>query len=553
MSQTAAGLLQIAVLITALAAAYRPLGDYMARVYTSVRHLRAERWIYRAVGVDADGDQRWTAYLRGMLAFSLVSVLFLYLMLRVQRWLPWNTGMGDVNAHGAFNTAASFVSNTNWQWYSGESTMSYLTQMAGLAVQNFVSAAVGMAIAVALIRGITRRRTDRVGNFWVDLVRGCVRILLPLSVIGAIVLMSAGVVQNLVAPEHITTLAGGGQDIMTGPVASQESIKELGTNGGGFFNANSAHPFEAPTAFSSLFEVFLILLIPFALTRTFGTMAGSRKHGYALLAAMGVIWILMVAGVTYSELQHHGSALQAAGGATEGKETRFGIFLSALFAVSTTATSCGAVNSFHDSYTALGGGGLILNMVLGEVAPGGVGSGLYGMLIMALLAVFLSGLMVGRTPEFLGKKIQSREIRLIALYSLTTPALVLIFTGIAIMVPGAREQMLNSGPHGLSEVLYAYASGSNNNGSAFAGLTVSTPFYNTTIGIAMLLGRFVPMVFVLALAGSLGRQQPVPATAGTLPTYRPLFVGMTVATVLIVTGLTFFPMLALGPLAEGLA
>lgn len=553
MSQTAAGLLQIGVLVTVLAAVYRPLGDYMARVYTTTRHLRVERWIYRAVGVDADADQRWTAYLRGMLAFSVVSVLFLYLIMRVQKWLPWNTGMDNVNPHGAFNTAASFVSNTNWQWYSGESTMSYLTQMAGLAVQNFVSAAVGMAIAIALIRGIIRRRTDQVGNFWVDLVRGSLRILLPLSVIGAVVLMSAGVVQSLAAPEHVTTLAGGGQNLMTGPVASQEAIKELGTNGGGFYNANSAHPFEDPTAFTSLFEIFMILLIPFVLTRTFGAMAGSLKHGYAILAAMFVIWILMVGGVTYAELQHHGSAISTAGGAMEGKETRFGIFLSALFAVSTTATSCGAVNSFHDSYTALGGGGLILNMVLGEVAPGGVGSGLYGMLIMALLAVFLCGLMVGRTPEFLGKKIQSREIRLIALYALTTPALVLVFTGIAIMIPGAREQMLNHGPHGLSEVLYAYASGSNNNGSAFAGLTVSTPFYDTTIGIAMLLGRFVPMVFVLALAGSLGEQQPVPATAGTLPTYRPLFVGMTVATVLIVAGLTFFPMLALGPLAEGLA
>jgi len=553
MSQTAAGLLQIGVLITALAAVYRPLGDYMARVYGSSRHLRVERWVYKAVGVDADADQRWTAYLRGLLAFSAVSVLLLYLIQRVQKWLPLNIGMDNVNTHTAFNTAASFVSNTNWQSYSGESTMSHLTQMAGLAVQNFVSAAVGMAVAIALIRGLIRRRTDQVGNFWVDLVRGSLRILLPLSVVAAIVLMAGGVVQNLAGPEHLTTLAGGGQDFLTGPVASQESIKELGTNGGGFFNANSAHPFEGPTAFISLFEIFLILLIPFSLTRTFGTMSGSVKHGYALFAVMFVIWALMVAGITASELQHHGSALQSAGGAMEGKETRFGIFLSALFAASTTGTSCGAVNSFHDSFTPFGGGLTILNMALGEVAPGGVGTGLYGMLIVAMLAVFLGGLMVGRTPEFLGKKLQSREIRLIALYTLTTPALVLIFTGIALMVPSARDSMLNSGPHGLSEVLYAYTSGSNNNGSAFAGLTASTPFYNTTIGIAMLLGRFVPMVFALALAGSLGRQQPVPATAGTLPTYKPLFVGMTVATVLIITGLTFFPVLALGPLAEGLA
>jgi K+-transporting ATPase ATPase A chain len=365
--------------------------------------------------------------------------------------------------------------------------------------------------------------------------------------------VSAGVVQNLAAPHEIATLAGGTQHIPGGPVASQEVIKELGTNGGGFYNANSAHPFEDPTAFTSLFEIFLILVIPVALTRTFGTMVGSVKHGAAILAVMGTIFALSLAGITAAELHHGGSALNAAGGAMEGKETRFGVWLSALFATATTSTSTGAVNSFHDSFTPLGGGLTILNMALGEITPGGVGSGMYGMLVMAMLTVFLGGLMVGRTPEFLGKKLRSREIRLVALYTLTTPALVLVFTGIALLVPSARASMLNAGPHGFSEVLYAYTSGSNNNGSAFAGLTASTPFYDTTIGVAMLLGRFVPMVFALALAGSLAEQKPVPVTAGTLPTYKPLFVGMTVAVVLIVTGLTFFPALALGPLAEGLA
>jgi K+-transporting ATPase ATPase A chain len=553
MSPAAAGLIQIGVLVTALAAVYVPLGDHMARVYSGGRHLRAERWIYKLVGVDPDSDQRWTSYARGLLAFSAVSVLFLYLLQRVQKWLPLNLGMGDVHPHTAFNTAASFVANTNWQSYSGESTMGHLVQMSGLAVQNFVSAAVGMAVAAALFRAFARRRADHLGNFWVDLVRGSLRILLPIAIIGTVVLVSAGVVQNLAAPHDVATLAGGAQHIPGGPVASQEVIKELGTNGGGFYNANSAHPFEDPTAFTSLFEIFLILVIPVALTRTFGTMVGSVKHGAAILAVMGTIFALSLAGITAAELSHGGSALHTAGGAMEGKETRFGVWLSALFATATTSTSTGAVNSFHDSFTPLGGGLTILNMALGEITPGGVGSGMYGMLVMAMLTVFLGGLMVGRTPEFLGKKLRSREIRLIALYTLTTPALVLTFTGIALMVPSARASMLNSGPHGFSEVLYAYTSGSNNNGSAFAGLSAGTPFYDTTIGMAMLFGRFVPIVFALALAGSLAKQRPVPVTAGTLPTYKPLFIGMTVAVVLIVTGLTFFPALALGPLAEGLS
>ena len=553
MSQTSAGLIQIGILITALGALWAPLGDYMARVYTSPRHLRVERWIYKIVGVDPNADQRWTAYARGLLAFSLMSMLFLYLLQRVQKWLPLNLGMDNVDAATSFNTAASFTANTNWQSYSGETTMGHLVQMAGLAVQNFVSAAVGIAVAAALFRAIARRRADNIGNFWADLVRGSLRLLLPMAIIGAVILMSAGVVQSFTAPHTVATLAGGTQQIPGGPVASQEVIKVLGTNGGGFFNANSAHPFEGPNAFSSLFEILLILVIPVALTRTFGRMVGSVKHGVAILAVMATIFTMSLAGITAAELHHGGSALNAAGGAMEGKETRFGIWLSALFATATTSTSTGAVNSFHDSFTPLGGGLTILNMALGELSPGGVGTGMYAMLIMAMLTVFLGGLMVGRTPEFLGKKIRSREIRLVALYTLTTPALVLLFTGVAMMVPGARASMLNSGPHGFSEVLYAYTSGSNNNGSAFAGLDAGTPFYNATIGMAMLLGRFVPIMFTLALAGSLANQRPVPVTTGSLPTYKPLFVGMTVAVVLIVTGLTFFPALALGPLAEGLA
>jgi len=552
MSDTTAGLLQAGALITALALCYLPLGGYLASVFTSERDLRAERIVYRLVGVDPKADQRWSVYAASVLAFSLVSVVLLYGLQRLQGDLPLSLGFPGVDPALAFNTAASFVTNTNWQAYSGEATMGHLTQMAGLAVQNFVSAAVGIAVAVAVIRGFTRSKTDRLGNFWVDLVRCVVRVLLPLSIVAAVALIAIGAVQNFSSGTDVTTLVGGHQTITGGPVASQEAIKELGTNGGGFYNANSSHPFESPNPLSNWFENFLLLLIPVSLTRTFGVLVGDKRQGYALLATMGAIWGMLVTAVTLLEVNHPGTAYQAAGAAMEGKETRFGEWASSLWAVSTTGTSTGAVNSFHDSFTSLGGGALIFNMGLGEVAPGGVGSGLYGLLVLAIMTVFVAGLMVGRTPEYLRKKITGREIKLVSLYILTMPLVVLIGTAIAMSFDTTRSSMLSSGPHGLSEVLYAFMSAGNNNGSAFAGLTANTPFYNVALGLAMLLGRFLPIVLVLALAGSLARQQKVPETGGTLPTHGPLFVGMLTGVAVIVAGLTFFPVLALGPLAEGL-
>ncbi|WP_424216892.1 potassium-transporting ATPase subunit KdpA (plasmid) [Streptomyces sp. BI20] len=553
MDDRIAGLLQGVALIGALALSYRPLGDHMAKVYSSERHHRPERWIYRAIGANPDAEMRWPAYLRGVLAFSTAGVLFLYGLQRLQGVLPGSLGFAAVSPAQAFNTAASFVANTNWQSYAGEQTMGHLVQTGGLAVQNFVSAAVGMAVAVALVRGFARSRTGELGNFWADLVRGTVRILLPLAVVGAVVLVACGVIQNFAGIHEVGQFAGGARQWNGGAVASQEVIKELGTNGGGYFNANSAHPLENPSAFSNLFEIFLILVIPFSLTRTFGRMVGDLRQGWAILGVMGVIWLAFTGLMTWTEYAHHGAAFQAAGGAMEGKETRFGIAGSALFSVASTLTSTGAVNSFHSSYTGLGGGLQLLGMQLGEIAPGGVGSGLYGMLIMAIIAVFIAGLMVGRTPEYLGKKIGTREIKFAALYILVTPAVVLGFTALAMALPSARASMLNGGAHGFSEVLYAYTSAGNNNGSAFAGLNANTDWYNVTTGLAILLGRFLPMVLVLALAGSLAEQTPVPVTAGTLRTDKPLFGGLLVGSILIVTGLTYFPALALGPLAEGLA
>ena len=545
---------QILLLVAILAAVHVPLGNYMARVFTSPKHLRVERAGYRAMRVDPDADQRWSTYLLSVLGFSLASVLFLYALERLQDRLPLSIGMSAMDPAGAWNTAVSFTTNTNWQWYSGEAAAGHLLQMGGLAVQNFVSAAVGIAVVVALIRGFTRSRADgRVGNFWADLTRTVVRILLPMAFVSAIVLIAMGVIQNLSAPAEITTLAGGTQSVLGGPVASQEVIKQLGTNGGGFFNANSAHPFENPTALSNLFVIFLMLVIPFSLPRTFGVMVGDRRQGWAIFAAMGTLWAGAVALLTWAELSGPGLVPQAVGAAMEGKETRFGAAASALFAASTTSTSTGAVNSMHDSLTAAGGGIAIFNMQLGEITPGGTGSGLYGMLILAIVAVFIAGLMVGRTPEYLGKKIGRREITLVALYVLTTPAIVLIGTGIAIAVPDGRAGILNAGSHGLSEVLYAFTSAGNNNGSAFAGLTVATPFYNTLLGLAMLAGRFVPMALVLALAGQFASQKTVPPSAGTLPTHQPLFVGLLVTVVLVVVGLTYIPVLSLGPIAEALS
>ncbi|MFF8729009.1 potassium-transporting ATPase subunit KdpA [Streptomyces sp. NPDC015171] len=553
MGPVLAGVLQLLALIGALALVYIPLGTYMARVYSSRKHLRLEKWIYKGIGADPDTEMTWTAYLRGILAFSAVGVLFLYLLQRLQGVLPGSMGFSSVNPAQSFNTAVSFVTNTNWQSYYGEQTMGHVVQTAGLAVQNFVSAAVGMAVAVALVRGFARSRTGELGNFWSDLVRGTVRILVPIAVVGALVLVACGALQNFSGIHEVGQFMGGSQQWNGGAVASQEAIKELGTNGGGYFNANSAHPFENPTPFTNLFEIFLILVIPFSLTRTFGVLVGSVRQGYAILAAMGAIWLGFTALMMWTEFAHHGPALQAAGGAMEGKEVRFGVGGSSIFAVATTLTSTGAVDSFHSSFTGLGGGVTMLSMMLGEIAPGGTGSGLYGILIMAVIAVFIAGLMVGRTPEYLGKKIGGREMKLAACYILITPALVLVFTAASMALPTPPNSMLNSGAHGFSEVLYAFTSAANNNGSAFAGLNANTDWFNTMTGIAMLLGRFLPMVFVLALAGSLAEQKPVPATAGTLRTEKPLFTGLLVGAILIITGLTYFPALALGPLAEGLA
>jgi len=552
------GILQAATLVVALVLVYRPLGDYLARVFLSGRDGIVERGVYRLIGVDPRAEQSWSAYARGVIAFSLVGVLIVYGLQRVQAVLPWSLGLPAVPEGLAFNTAVSFVTNTNWQSYSPEATMGYTVQLAGLAVQNFVSAAVGIAVAIALVRGLASRHSGTIGNFWVDLVRTCGRILLPLSVIAAIILIAAGVVQNFAGFTDVHTLAGATQAIPGGPVASQEAIKELGTNGGGFYNANSAHPFENPTPWTSLFEVFLLLVIPFSLPRAFGRIIGDDRQGTAIVVAMAVIAAASLVVLTWFETTTGGTAVKAAGAAMEGKEQRFGIFGSTLFATATTLTSTGAVNSMHDSYTALGGMMPMFNMMLGEVAPGGVGSGLYGMLVIAIIAVFVGGLLVGRTPEYVGKKIGPREMKLASLYILITPTLALAGAALSFAIPGVRQDVenvsiLNPGTHGLSEVLYAFTSAANNNGSAFAGLTANTPWLNTALGVVMLLGRFVPIVIVLALAGSVAQQDIVPSTAGTLPTYRPQFVGLLVAVTLIVVALTYFPVLALGPLAEGLS
>jgi K+-transporting ATPase ATPase A chain len=553
MSAAVSAGLQVLALVAVLAAAYRPLGDYMARVLASDRHWRIERGIYRGIGVDASADQRWPVYLRSVLAFSLVSMVVLYAILRLQAYLPYSLGREGMPALQSLNTAFSFVTNTNWQSYSGEAALGYSAQMAGLAVQNFLSAAVGIAVAVALVRGFARTRTDRLGNFWVDLTRITLRILLPGAAVFAVVLVIAGVVQNFSGDTTIATLTGGTQTIPGGPVASQEAIKELGTNGGGFYNANSAHPFENPNGFTNLVEIFLLLVIPFSLTRTFGRMVGDLRQGYAILAVMAGIFTATTSLLIWAEVAHQGAALQLAGAATEGKEVRVGVPMSALWASATTSTSTGAVNSMHDSFTPYGGGLAILNMLLGEVTPGGTGSGLYGMLVAAIVAVFVAGLMVGRTPEYLGKKIRAREMKLVSLYILTTPALVLLGLAAAMATETGRASIHNPGAHGLSEVLYGFASASNNNGSAFAGLGANTDFYNVALAVAMALGRLLPICFVLALAGSLAQQGKAPATAGTLPTHRPQFVLLVIGVVLIVAGLTFVPALALGPLAEGLS
>jgi K+-transporting ATPase ATPase A chain len=554
MNSTAAGWLQFALLVAALAACYVPLGNYMARIFTAKEHWKVERGIYKLTGIDPEADMRWSVYVRSMLAFSFVSVLVVYLVERTQHWLFLSIGMANVTPDTAWNTAVSFTTNTNWQNYAGEATMGYLTQMSALMVQQFMSAAVGLVVAIALIRGFTRSRTDRLGNFWVDLTRAVLRLLLPLSVIGALILIAGGVIDNFAAYHTVTTLSGAHQTIIGGPIGSQEIIKDMGNNGGGFLNVNSAHPFENPNPFTNWFEIFILLLIPFATPRAFGKMVGDNRQGYALVAAMVIIWAAAVGGISFFEA-HLGTAgvgPQLAHGAMEGVEVRNGTPGCSLFAASTTVTSTGAVNCFHDSLTPFGGGIALFDIALGEIAPGGIGAGMYGILVLAIVTVFVAGLMVGRTPEYIGKKIRPQEMKYAALYFLTLPVIILTAAGLSIGLKVGQKAIFNPGPHGLSEIVYAFASMANNNGSAFGGLGTGATWYQVSGGIVMLLGRFAPEIFALGLAGSLARQSPVPASAGTLDTRTPLFVGLLVGVILILVGLTYFPALALGPFAEGL-
>ena len=556
------GWLQILIFCGIVVLLVKPLGGYMTRVFTGERTLLTpllrpiERGLYRLAGTSESEEQHWTTYTAAMLFFNLAGLLALYLLLRSQGALPLNpAGMAGLPPELAFNTAASFVTNTNWQNYGGEGTMSYLSQMAGLSVQNFVSAATGIAIAVALIRAFARRSARTLGNFWVDLTRSILYLLLPICVVGALVLVWQGVPQNLGAYTIATTLEGARQTIAQGPVASQMMIKHLGTNGGGFFNVNAAHPFENPTALTNLIHMVAIFAIGAALTNVFGRMVGNPKQGWAIFAAMG---ILFLAGVTLcywaeasgNPLLH---ALGLDGGNMEGKETRFGVTLSALFAVVTTAASCGAVNAMHDAFTALGGMIPLINMQLGEIIIGGVGAGFYGILLFVVVAIFVAGLMVGRTPEYLGKKIEAKEVKMAMLAVLCLPLAMLGFTAVAIVLPTGVASIANAGPHGFSEVLYAYTSATANNGSAFGGLSGNTPWYNITLGLAMLMGRFLVIIPAMAIAGSLVGKKIVPESAGTFPTHGPLFVGLLVGVILVVGGLTFFPALALGPIVEHLA
>lgn len=554
MGDTGAGLVQVSLLLLALAVVYQPFGGYLAQVFTGQKHWRVERVIYRVVRVDPNSEQRWTTYAAGVLGFGLVSALMLYLLQRIQPWLPFYFGRGAIDPKTAFNNAVSFATNTNWQSYVPESVMGHAVQMLGLTVHNFVSAGMGVAVAVALIRGFIRHRSDRLGNFWVDLTRSVVRILLPISFVVALVLVGLGASMSLRSGVAVTGLDGAHHTIALAPTASQEAIKELGTNGGGIFNANSAHPFENPNAWSNLIEIFLLLVIPVCLTRALGVMVGDKRQGHVLLSVMTLLWVGILTMTWWAEAHPNGPAALVAGSSLEGKEQRFGIPASVLFATSTTGTSTGAVNSAHDSYSGLGGAGPLFHMMLGEISPGGVGTGIYGILVLAIIAVFLAGLMVGRTPEYLGKKLGRREVTFASISILVMPALVLLGTGLALALPSVTSSALaNPGPHGLSEVLYAYTSVSNNNGSAFAGLTATNDFYESTLGIAMVLGRFIPILAALALAGALAAQKKIPATAGTLPTTGALFASMLGGTALLVAGLTFVPALALGPIAEALA
>jgi K+-transporting ATPase ATPase A chain len=554
MSSTTAGWLQFALLVVALAACYVPLGNYMAKIFTSDKDWRVERGFYKLIGIDRTADQKWSVYLRSMLAFSFISVLFLYGIQRLQTIFPYGQGLPAVTPDTAWNTAASFVTNTNWQNYAGEATMGYVTQMSGLVVQQFLSAAVGLCVAIAMIRGFVRSRTDKLGNFWVDVTRCVIRLLIPIAIVGGLILIAGGAIENFHAYQTVTTLAGGHQTIPGGPVGSSEIIKNLGNNGGGWFNVNSAHPFENPNPFTNWFEIFTLLLIPFATPRAFGKMVGDNKQGYALVAVMAIIWALAVGGISLFEAHTGtgGTATMLAGHAAEGTEVMTGTPGCSLFAASTTVTSTGAVNCFHDSLTPFGGGIALFDIALGEIAPGGIGAGMYGILILAVVTVFVAGLMVGRTPEYIGKKIRPVEMKYAALYFLTLPVIILTAAGLSIGTPIGQRAIDNPGPHGLTEIVYAFASMANNNGSAFGGLGSAQAWYQVLGGFVMLFGRFMPEIFALGLAGSLARQQPVPASAGTLDTRTPLFVGMLVGVILILVGLTYFPALALGPFAEGL-
>ncbi len=577
---TTAGVVQIVLYFAVILAVTKPVGAFLARVYAGERTFlhRPLRWlevlVYRLTGVQETGEQRWTEYAGSLVGFSVASFLFTYLIQRAQAWLPFNPqklGTAQMTPDLAFNTAVSFVTNTNWQAYGGETTLSYFVQMAALTVQNFVSAAAGVAIAIALVRGFARQQSKTIGNFWVDLTRGTVYVFLPLSIVGALFLVSQGVIQNLGEYTKVQTVEGVTQVIAQGPVASQEAIKMVGTNGGGFLNANSAHPFENPTPLTNFLQMVMIFLIPAGLTHTFGRMVGNARQGWALFAAMSVLFLAGVLVVYTAEqggnpvlaklgLETAPTAAQA-GGNMEGKETRFGIAATALFATITTDASCGAVNGMHDSFTPLGGLVPLFNIMTGEVIFGGVGAGLYGMLLFAIKAVFIAGLMVGRTPEYIGKKIEQKEVKMAMLAVIATAAAILLFTGISSVAPfdkggywnapgAATANLNNDGPHGLSEILYAYTSAAGNNGSAFAGINVNTPWYNLTLGLAMLVGRFLFLLPLLAVAGSLAAKKRVATTSGTFPTDGPLFVGLLIGTVLIVGALTFFPTLSLGPIVE---
>jgi potassium-transporting ATPase potassium-binding subunit len=529
-----------------------PLGNYLARAYTAPASWRVERAIYRIVGVEPGSEQRWTNYLTSLLAFSAVSVLLLYGILLGQSHLPEPWGHKGMTPALAFNTAISFTTNTSWQNYPGESTLGHLGLAAGLGVQAFASCAVGMCVAIALIRGFTRRERSEIGNFWVDLVRTVVRILIPLSVVVAVILLVLGVVANFNGPQAVSTLAGGHQTILGGPVASWESIKLMSGDGGGAFNANSAHPFENPTPLSNVVEIVAMLLIPVAFIRTFGVMVGDKKQGWALFAAVAILFVIGAVAIIWAQTPAHGTVIGAVGAATEGTETRFGVPGSAVFGQAATASGDGAANASYDSFASLAGGVLLMNMMLGEVAPGGAGSGLYGLVVMALLAVFLGGLMVGTTPEFLQKRLHARHMKLISLYILVIPLVVLVGCAIAMALPGQVASMLNGGPHGLSEVLYAFTSSAANNGSAFGGFSGNTTWFDVALAFAMASGRFVPIIVVMALAGTFATQRRGVVTAGTLRTHQPTFVVLIVSVTLIMVGLEYLPALALGPLADAL-